>query len=83
MNGCLFKSLLIMTAIVGLFFGYPYLKAYTSESMQGKISNWEMTGEVIKKFVTQVVSGKIAEQQKDFQPEDQQKNNQKTDENKK
>ena len=73
MNGCLFKALLIMTAAVGLFLGYPYLKQYASESMQGKISNMEMQGEIVKKFAKQIISGKIAEQQQE-QQENQQKN---------
>ncbi len=72
MNGCLFKILLIMAILVGIFFGYPYVKRYMSDSIQSKISNLETQATIVKKFTKQVVSGKIAEQQKENQENDKQ-----------
>jgi hypothetical protein len=51
MNGCLFKTLLIMAALVALLVFYPYLTKYTRDSMQEKISNLETKGTIAKKIV--------------------------------
>ena len=51
MNGCLFKTLLIIIVLIGLFFGYPYFKKYTSDSMQEKISNLENKGTIVGKII--------------------------------
>jgi hypothetical protein len=61
MNGCLFKTLLIMAAFLALLIGYPYLTKYTSQSMQAKISNLETKGTVIKKFVNIITNKKSKE----------------------
>lgn len=58
MNGCLLKTLLIMTAAAALFLGYPYVKQYTSNSMQDKINSLETKGDFLKKFVRQLSNQK-------------------------
>jgi hypothetical protein len=42
--------------------------------MQGKISNLEMQGEIVKKFTKRFASGKIADQQKENQQNDNTEN---------
>jgi len=71
MNGCLFKTLLIMAALVALLVFYPYLTKYTSNSMQEKISNLETTGNVVKKIV-KIISNKKS---KEIQEENEQRKN--------
>ena len=56
-----------MVVLVGIFFGYPYVKEYMSDSAQGKISNLKTQAEIAKKFAKQVISDKIANQQKENQ----------------
>jgi len=56
MNGCLFKTLLIMLTIVALFSGYPYIKQYTSNSMQDEINSLENKGTFLKKFTRQLIN---------------------------
>ncbi len=58
MNGCLLKTLLIMTVAAALFLGYPYVKQYTSNSMQDKINSLETKGDFLKKFVRQLSNQK-------------------------
>ncbi|MES2678115.1 MAG: hypothetical protein V4612_07410 [Pseudomonadota bacterium] len=58
MNGCLFKSLLIMTVLVAVFLGYPYVKQYTSNSMQDEINSLETKGTFLKKFTRQIINQK-------------------------
>ena len=74
MNGCLFKTLLILTAIVGIFIGYPYVKEYMSDSMQSKIFNLETQGTIVKKFAKQVLSDQIADKVDNQQSKENQEN---------
>ncbi len=63
MNGCLFKTLLIMAALVALLVFYPYFAKYTSNSMQEKISNLETKGTIAKKIVKIIYNNQSKENQ--------------------
>lgn len=47
-----------MTVAAALFLGYPYVKQYTSNSMQDKINSLETKGDFLKKFVRQLSNQK-------------------------
>lgn len=51
MNGCLFKTLIVMTVIVALIAAFPYLRKYASDSMQEKFDKIENTTNILKKAV--------------------------------
>lgn len=53
-----------MTIAVALFLGYPYIKKYTSNSMQDKINSLETQGTILKKFATIITNKKSNEIQK-------------------
>ncbi len=70
MNGCLFKILLIMAALMGLFMAFPYLKQYTTGATQAKLYQIENTATIIGKFVRQMTNQKINEDKKNEQKHD-------------
>jgi hypothetical protein len=58
MNGCLFKSLLLMTLLVALFLGFPYIKQYLSNGAQDKVQSLESQATFLKKFARELVNQK-------------------------
>ncbi len=47
-----------MTVLVAVFLGYPYVKQYTSNSMQDEINSLETKGTFLKKFTRQIINQK-------------------------
>jgi hypothetical protein len=51
MNGCLFKTLLIITFIIIAIAGFPYVKQYTSDSMQERFDKLSNSTTIFRKFL--------------------------------
>jgi hypothetical protein len=51
MNGCLFKTLLIITAFVAISAGYPHAKKFVTGKAESKISDLETKSTIFKKFI--------------------------------
>ena len=61
MNGCLFKILLTIAALVAFLVFYPHFTKYATDSMREKISNLETKGTIVKKIVKIIYNSKSKE----------------------
>lgn len=59
MDGCLGKTLLIITATVAIFASYPFVKKFLSDQAQDKLNQLETKGTITGRILKEIGETKV------------------------